>query len=91
MTEKSDSQYWSEEVHADYHPPEGTFTHKAPEVVKTLLKGADNNPTTALRRLLFYMNRAGEKLSNREELDAAKSKLENLIKQKDKMEKKDAQ
>lgn len=91
MTEKSDNHYWSEEVHADYHPPERTFTHKAPEVVKILLKGADNNPTTALRRLLFYMNRAGEKLSNREELDAAKSKLENLIKQKDEMEKKDAQ
>ena len=90
MTEHAENPYWSEEVETEYHPPEGTFTHKAPEVVKTLLKGADDDPTKALRRLLFYMNRAGDKLTNRSELETAKLKLEQFIQQKDKMEKKNA-
>lgn len=85
MAENEDP-YWSEEVHTHYHPPAGTFTEKAPEVVKTLMSGADNDPTLALRRLLFYMNRAGDKLTNVEELDKAKTKLEALIREKDEKE-----
>lgn len=83
----ADNKYWSEEVHTDYHPPEGTFTHKAPEVVSTLMAGAKDDPTLALHRLVFYMNRAGEKLTNGTELDKAKEKLEELIREKDKKEK----
>lgn len=83
MSDKKDNPCWSEEVHTDYHPPEGTFTEKAPQVVKTLMEGADSDPTLALHRLIFYMNRAGEKLHNVEELDKAKTKLEALIKEKD--------
>ena len=80
--EKEDgyNPYWSEEVdaHLKWHAPEGTFTEKAPEVVKVLMKGAHNDPTLALRRLVFYMNRAGDRLSNADELDKAKAKLEEL-------------
>lgn len=86
MSDKNENPYWSEEVHTEYHPPEGTFTEKAPQVVKTLLDGADGDPTLALHRLLFYMNRAGEKLHNGEELNEAKIKLEELIREKDEKE-----
>ncbi|MGN0905135.1 MAG: DUF3175 domain-containing protein [Alphaproteobacteria bacterium] len=75
---EQNAPYWSEEVKAKYHPPEGTFTHKAPEVVQTLMDGAHGNAKLALERLVFYMNRAGEKLTNKTELEAAKEKLEDL-------------
>lgn len=79
---KDEGPYWSEEVdeHLKWHAPEGTFTKKAPQVVDILLKGADGDATLALRRLVFYMNRAGSRLSNAEELEKAKSKLEKLEK-----------
>lgn len=69
---------WSEQVdaHETYHTPPGTFTQNADEIVNTLLQGADDDPKEALRRLVFYMNRAGKKLTNREELDKAKQRLE---------------
>lgn len=58
--------------------PAGTFIPKAPEIVKVLMKGAHNDPALALRRLVFYMNRAGSGLSNAKELEKAKAKLEEL-------------
>ena len=58
--------------------PAGTFTQKAPEIVKVLMKGAHNDPALALRRLVFYMNRAGNGLSNAKEFEKAKAKLEEL-------------
>lgn len=77
---ENENPYWSEEVdeHLKWHAPEGTFTEKAPEIVKVLMKGADDDATLALRRLVFYMNRAGERLRNKEELDKAKASLEKL-------------
>lgn len=81
---QNENPYWSEEVTDEehHHTPAGTFTQKAPEVVKALLKDANNNPTLALRRLTFYMNRAGSKLTNENELNIAKTKLEALEKNK---------
>lgn len=78
--EKND--YWSEEIHTSYHTPAGTFTQKAPQIVQTLLDGADNDPSLALHRLLFYMNRAGSNLTDTEQLDRAKQKLEDMISDK---------
>lgn len=78
--EKND--YWSEEVHTSYHTPEGTFTQKAPQIVQTLLDGADNDPSLALHRLVFYMNRAGSNLTDTEQLDCAKQQLEEMISDK---------
>lgn len=77
--EKSENPYWSEEVKTHYHTPPGTFTQNAQTVVETLMEGADGDPTLALHRLLFYMNRAGDKLDNAEQLDMAKEQLENMI------------
>ena len=77
--ETGENPYWSEEVKTHYHTPPGTFTQNADEVVKILMKGAENDPTLALHRLLFYMNRAGDKLENAEQLNRAKIKLEEMI------------
>ncbi len=81
---ENENPYWSEEVTDEehHHTPAGTFTQKAPEIVKALLKDANNDPTLALRRLTFYMNRAGSKLTNKDELSIAKAKLEALEKNK---------
>ena len=88
MTEKQDDGYWTEDVKVEYHPPEGTFTKDAKEIVQILMKGAKNDATLALHRLVFYMNRAGDKLTNSGQLNKAKEKLEELIKKgKDKVEK----
>lgn len=67
---------WSEDVKTHYHTPPGTFTKDADSIVAVLLKGAKNDPLLALRRLLFYMNRAGDKLSNAKQIKLAKKKLE---------------
>ena len=76
--------YWSEEVGAQetYHTLDGTFTKSAPEIVEVLMKGAHNDATLALRRLMFYMNRAGRHLTNAAALQEAKSQLEKIEKTK---------
>lgn len=71
--------YWSEHVKTRYHPPEGTFTQSAPDVVKELMKGAGGDAHLALERLMFYMNRAGKNLTNRQALETAKMNLEQKI------------
>ena len=63
------------------HTPPGTFTQDAEEITNILLKVSDGNATLALRRLLFYMNRAGSRLGNAEQLEKAKKRLEELIEQ----------
>ncbi len=75
-----DNKFWSEAVDekVKYHPPEGTFSQNAPEVVNTLLKGANGDAKLALERLVFYINRAGSKLTNGDELEKAKRRLEEL-------------
>lgn len=74
-----ENDHWSEEVKTDYHTPPGTFTRKAPDMVRILLDGAGGDPVLALRRLVFYMNRAGERLSDRHETEKAKRLLEEKI------------
>lgn len=77
--ENNNNPYWSEEVKTHYHTPPGTFTQNAQTIVETLMEGADDDATLALHRLLFYMNRAGDKLENVRQLNLAKEQLENMI------------
>lgn len=58
-----------------FQTPPGTFTQDAEEITNILLKVSDGNATLALRRLLFYMNRAGRRLGNAEQLEKAKNVL----------------
>lgn len=46
---EDENPYWSEEAdeHLKWHAPAGTFTQKAPEIVKVLMKGAGNGLSNA--------------------------------------------
>ena len=81
MAQANANEYWSENVKELFHTPPGTFTQDAEEITNILLKVSDGNATRALRRLLFYMNRAGSRLGNAEQLEKAKKRLEELIEQ----------
>lgn len=73
MAQANANEYWSENVKEHFHTPPGTFTQDAEEITNILLKVSDGNATLALRRLLFYMNRAGSRLGNAEQLEKAKT------------------
>ncbi|MFI5299733.1 MAG: DUF3175 domain-containing protein [Polyangiales bacterium] len=60
---------WSGKVRTHYHTPEGLFTRSAEAIASTLKSGASNT-AQAIRRLSFYINRAGHNLSS-----GAKKKL----------------
>jgi hypothetical protein len=68
---------WSERVtkKEKYHTPPGLFTKKASTIANALMRGADGDATKAMRRLTFYMNRAGRSLTNKRELNKAKTIL----------------
>ena len=62
------------DVKAKFKPKEGIFTKSGEEIARYLLK---NGKKKAMSRLNFYMNRAGKNLSNRSELERAKSIISN--------------
>ena len=70
---EEEEKLWSKNVteKAKYHPPEGLFTKSGETIAKTLLDDSDS-PGQAMKRLTFYMNRAGENLENKAELEKAK-------------------
>lgn len=76
ITEKK----WSGDVEAKTHPAEGTFTKSAKAIVKELLRVHDGDAGKAMKALNFYINRAGEKLENKEELEKAKELLHSKVK-----------
>lgn len=63
------------DVKVKWHPEEGLFTKDANYIVSYLRKHSEDD-TQAMRRLVFYMNRAGEDLTNKTELNKAKKMLE---------------
>ena len=64
---------WSSRVRTHYHTPEGLFTKSAHEIASVLHAGASNTGQ-AIRRLSFYINRAGHNLSS-----GAKKKLHHVM------------
>ena len=64
---------WSGRVRTHYHTPEGLFTKSAHEIASVLHAGASNTGQ-AIRRLSFYINRAGHNLSS-----GAKKKLHHAM------------
>ncbi len=76
---------WSASVHTDStHPPEGLFKKSAPEIARSLAskKVSPKGPSSGMRMLNFYINRAGKNLpsSRRAELERAKKLLSDRIK-----------
>ena len=72
------NEYISEQlsdVKTDWHPKKGLFTSDDPkEIVDYLMKNSKDQDQ-AMQRLCFYMNRAGDNLSNKTVLNKAKQLL----------------
>lgn len=70
------------DVKTKWHPKDGLFTEKDPKkIVDYLLKNSKDRGQ-AMKRLTFYMNRAGDKLSNKTVLNKAKDMLKENVNEK---------
>jgi ferritin len=63
-------------IHSKWHPKEGLFTSDNPQEIASYLLSHSKDRAQAMQRLVFYMNRAGENLTNKAVLDKAKKILE---------------
>ena len=66
---------WLENVETNWSPEEGLFNKDDPKYIADYLLKHSKDRTQALRRLIFYMNRAGENLINRRVLNKTKKIL----------------
>ena len=81
---KTTKRKWSAKVDTDStHPDEGLFNKNASAIAKALAskKVSPKGPTSGMRMLNFYINRAGKNLSQERhaELEKAKDKLSEII------------
>ena len=67
---------WLENVETNWSPEEGLFTKDDPNYIADYLLKHSEDRTQAMRRLVFYMNRAGENLTNKTVLNKVKKLLE---------------
>ena len=67
---------WLETVETNWSPEEGLFTKDDPKYIADYLLKYSKDRTQAMRRLVFYMNRAGENLTNKTVLNKVKKLLE---------------
>ena len=67
---------WLENVKTRWSPEEGLFTEDDPKYIADYLLKHSEDRTQAMRRLVFYMNRAGENLTNKTVLNKVKKLLE---------------
>lgn len=70
------------DVKTKHHTPEGLFTQDSQHIVDGLLKDANNDEELALKRINFYINRAGDGLSNKTNVNSAKKELEKRVNDK---------
>lgn len=70
------------ESKSGHHTPEGLFTKSSEDIVDGLIKDAKGDEELALRRITFYINRAGDGLSNKTAVHAAKRALEKKVEEK---------
>ncbi len=80
MAGRSQPRKWSAKVTTDStHPPQGLFNKSAATIARTLAskKVAPKGPSSGMRMLTFYINRAGQTLTaaRRKELARAKKLL----------------
>lgn len=64
--------------------PKGLFTENSSKIVRELLKLTDNDIGKAIRKITFYINRAGQNLSNEREIEKAKKELMEMNEKKKK-------
>lgn len=75
--DNSGARYWSEHVHAKWHPPSGFFSRSAQDIAQGLKDNSDSL-RQAMDRLDFYINRAGDRLEDPQKFEQAKILLHNL-------------
>lgn len=63
------------DIDAKWHPKEGLFTEKDPQKIADYLLKNSKDKGQAMKRLVFYMNRAGENLENKTVLNKVKELL----------------
>lgn len=63
------------DVDTKWHPKEGLFTEKDPQKIADYLLKNSKDKGQAMKRLVFYMNRAGENLENKTVLNKVKELL----------------
>lgn len=63
------------DVDAKWHPKKGLFTEKDPQKIADYLLKNSKDKGQAMKRLVFYMNRAGENLENKTVLNKVKELL----------------
>lgn len=63
------------DVEGKWEPPEGLFTNNNPRYIAQELLDASDSEGQAMKRLVFYMNRAGEDCPNKTVLNKAKEIL----------------
>ena len=70
------------DVETKHHTPEGLFTGSTKDIVDGLLKDANGDEELALKRINFYINRAGDGLSNKTAVHSAKKELEKKVEER---------
>lgn len=63
------------DAEAEWHPKEGLFTSDDPKYIADYLLKNSKDKGQAMKRLVFYMNRAGDKLENKHVLNKVKELL----------------
>jgi tRNA(adenine34) deaminase len=84
-TRKTGTKKWVAKVHTDStHPPKGLFTRSAITIAASLAskRVSPKGPSSGMRMLNYFLNRAGRNLSatRRRELEKAKKLLSAKIK-----------
>ena len=74
-----ESSDWIDDVDTKWTPEEGLFTNEDPEYIADYLIKNSKDTAQAMRRLVFYMNRAGEDCPNKKVLE----KVKQIIKSKE--------
>lgn len=64
------------DVKTKWHPKKGLFTGDDPQEIYDYLMDNSEDKGQAMKRLVFYMNRAGENLKNKTVLNKVKKMLE---------------
>jgi hypothetical protein len=66
---------WVDDVDVKWHPEEGLFTRRDPNYIASYLMKNSKDRAQAMSRLVFYMNRCGDNLTNKTVLNKVKEIL----------------
>lgn len=70
---------WVDDVKVRWHPIEGLFTWDDPKKIADYLMKHSKDRKQAMSRLVFYMNRAGDDMKNRDVLNTVKELLSDSV------------